>query len=544
MRPKFHGVLGRRIITLGLGILSIAVLLGVPSLQYVTLAEANSEAIDVHEQSQEQGPAPEGDASADTASDTANLGQVEEAGTGVGNSTVGQDPPQTKLIPVSITELIELALEYNYDLRIKQKEAKSAFFEYLRIKGEAGLSLDLTSGITRSGPLVRFRFDPTGPETTFQKEVATRTSLRLTYPIAPLGNLGYGEKAAEALYLSTQSQVDKEVSSTIVSTFESYTNYLTAEEAVALAEEGLALAEEQLRNATLRFEEGIAPRFEVIQGEVAVSEAKEELIDARNNLALAESSLYLTVGVDPSVYFEDGKTQITYEDWLGKVVEDIAGQVLPCLDAEEIAEDFIEWTPDYRSLRSSIISLEYQIKGRRRSPLFSISAGYTYQTGSSFQKKFTWDYGISGTLNLFDSEKTESLQRSLSAQKERAEIQLEKYKQAFKLSVKNKLTQLQGAVLGWETSKATLRQAEEGLRMSRLGYEEGVVTHADLVSSRTAYLSAGLREFRGRLEVISAYQALLKEIGMTDPNLYLPKSASDFYWMDNFLKENNSEQDS
>lgn len=442
-----------------------------------------------------------------------------------------------KVERIGILDLVELALAHNYDLRIRQKEAASAFFEFLKLKGEAGLSLDLTSSLSRSGPIARFRFDPSGPETTFQKEVSSRTSLRLSYPLTPLGNLGYGERAAEAGYLAKQALVDRESAQTISSVFDAYANYLIAEEAVAVAEEGLALAEEQLKNARLRYEEGISPRFEVIQGEVAVSEAKESLIESRNRLELSKSSLFLAVGVDVQDYFQNAVVEIGYEDWLDSLAEKIVREILPSLHEQNIVEAFVEATPEFRSLQSAILSLEYQLKGRRRAPFLSLTAGYTHQTGSSFLKKNTWDYGISGTLNLFDSEKTENWQRALKAQMEALDLQLEKYRQAFKLGIKDKLSKLQASTLGWETARNTLAQAEEALRMARVGYEEGVTTHADLTSSRSAYLAAKLREFSGKLSVISAYQSLLVTLGFTDPAVYLPKDDSALIWMLNLKGE-------
>ncbi len=485
----------------------------------------------------------------DTHNEVTDLGKKEEPGAEDVNeaqsSITPTDSHTTKnAVRITIEELIDIALANNYDLRIKQKEAETAFYEYLKIKGEAGLSLDFTSSITRSGPLVKFKFDAAGSETTFQKEVISRSSLRLSYPLTPLGNLSLGEKAAEANYLARQGLVDKEVASAITETYQGYKSYLIAEQGVALAEEALVLAEEQLKNATLRFEEGISPRFEVIQGEVAVSEAKENLISAYNTLALARSSLFLTVGIDPSNYFNGADVEITYDAWVDSLVKQVSEVVLPRLDVQALTNYFLESTPDFRFLKSNILSLEAQLGARKRSPILNLTASYTHQSGSSFQKSNTWEYGLSGTFNLFDSGKTENWLRAIKAQKEQFELSLERYKQAFELSITDKKSQLESAVYGWQTAKNTLSQAEEALRMSRIGYEEGVVTHADLVSSRTAYLSAKLREFSQRLEILSAYHSLLREIGMTDASLYLPKDVSDFYWIPRPIEEGQSEQNS
>jgi len=424
---------------------------------------------------------------------------------------------------LTISDLVNIALEKNYDLRIKQKEAQSSFFQYLQIAGESGLSINLMSSLRRSGPLQTFEFGPPGSAgMALQKETTSTTSITAAYPIAPLGNFGFGKKAAYAAYQAKQALVDKEMSASITAAYSAYVGYLTAEHAQAVAEEGLSLAEEQLRNATLRFQAGDAPRFEVIQGEVAVSQAKEELVQAHNGYQLARSALFLAIGVVPQDYFHGKPVAIGYQDTLTRAVENIRDRIFPTLDGEKLAAEYVEKTPDYASLQSSIDSLNYQVKGWRRAPFVTLDASYSHQSGSLMMKRNNYSFGITANLNVFDSLKTESKQRMLSAQKQALDVQMERYRQAFRLGVRDAVSTLESAIQGWETSQHTLEQATEGLRMSRLGYQEGVVTHADLLSSRTAYLGAELNEFSRRLAVLTAYQDLLTKLGITEPSAYLP----------------------
>jgi len=440
-----------------------------------------------------------------------------------------EEAPQFYILTVH--DLVQIALEKNYDLRVKQNEAKSAFFQYLQVAGEAGLSLNLSSSLRRSGPLAEFGFGSTGDEpVSFQKETTSTTALSASYPIAPLGNFGYGKKAAYAAYQAKEAAVEKEKCSTVTSAYNSYVAYLTAEHAQAVAEEGLALAEEQLRNAGLRFETGEAPRFEVIQGEVAVSQAMEQLVQARNGYQLARSSLFLTIGVVPEDYFHGKPVAIRYEEDLTHAAERIRGQLFPVLDSEVVAAGFVEKSPDFVSLQAGIESLHYQVKGYRRAPFITLDASYSHQSGSSMMKRNNYSFGITANLNLFDSLKTENTQRMLNEQQRAFEVQMERYRQAFRLGVRDALANLEAAIEGWQTAQHTLEQATEGLKMSRLGYQEGVVTHADLLSSRTAYLGAELNEFTQRLAVVTAYQQLLALIGITEPSEYLPAGESALPW--------------
>jgi len=393
-------------------------------------------------------------------------------------------------------EIITLALENNYNLRVAQKDAESAFFEYVKYTGMAGPSVDIVGSVNRAGPVQGFSAGKDAAEVAFQKETTSTIGASFSYPLSPMGNLGYGKRAAWSGYQARLAGVDLARAQTITDAFSAYVRYLTAQNAVAVAEEGLALAEEQLRNATFKFDNGMAPRFEVMLGKVAVSQANEELIQARSGRQLAETGLYLTMGIVPEDYFAGAAIDVEYTEALDRSVRFISDDLFPSLDADELSDGFVERTPTYHTLEGTVGMLHNQVLAYRRSPQFSLNAGYQQQSGSTFQARRSWSFGISGVFNLWDSGTTEGTQKSFAAQADGARVN-------------------------------TLESAEEALRMARLGYREGVITHTDLISARTAYLGAELNEFDKRMAVLTSFQSLLETLGIGDEELYLPTTTSD-----------------
>lgn len=463
---------------------------------------------------------------ADTQAATVESVSAEAAGeeaAPVEDEATGQPPVYT----LTAEEAIALALANGYDLRVAEKQAESAYFEYVKYTGMAGLSIDLSGGINRAGPIQGISTGADSPEMTFQKDTTTSLGAQASYPIAPFGNLGYGKRAAWAGYQAAKAAVDAKRAEVITAAFRAYIACLTAQNGVGVAEEGVALAQEQLRNARLKYEQGMAPRFQVMQAEVEASLAEEALIKVRNGRELAQSALYLTLGVVPEDYFKGMEVEVAYAEKLDHAVGMLSDEVLPRLDAEDLAEAFVEKTPQYHSLENLIAVYDYQKLGYRRAPQFSLTAGYQQQTGSSFQARNSWSFGISGLLNLWDSGKTEGTQKSFAAQADAARVQLAQYRQAFRLSLLDAVSNLEAAVQGHATAQGTLAAAEEALRMARLGYNEGVVTNADLVGARTAYLGAKLNEFDKRMAIVARYQDLLATLGLGDESLYLPTTTSD-----------------
>jgi outer membrane protein TolC len=391
----------------------------------------------------------------------------------------------------------------------------------------AGPSVDIVSSVNRAGPVQGFSTGEDAAEMTFQKETTSTFGATFSYPLSPMGNLGYGKKAAWSGYQARLAGVDLARAQTITGAFGAYVRYLTAKNAVAVAEEGLELAEEQLRNATLKFDNGMAPRFEVMLGKVAVSQANEELIRARSGQQLAETGLYLTMGVVPDDYFAGAEIDVEYAEALDRAVRFISDDLFPKLDADELADAFVERTPTYHTLEGTIGMLHNQVLAYRRSPQFSLDAGYMQQSGNTFQARRSWSFGISGIFNLWDSGQTEGTQKSFAAQAEGARVQLAQYRHAFRLSLQDAVSSLDAAIQGYTTAVNTFESADEALRMARLGYREGVIAHADLVSARTAYLGAELNEFDKRMAVLTSFQSLLETLGIGDEELYLPTTTSD-----------------
>jgi len=450
-----------------------------------------------------------------------------EAGAEEAPSPVEETAGKPPVYALTAEEAIALALANSYDLQVAQQQAKSAYYEYVKYAGMAGLSIDLSGGINRAGPIVGFSTGPNTEEVTFQKDTTTSLGAQATYPIAPAGNLGYGKRAAWAGYQAAKAGAEAERAEVITAAFKAYITCLTAQNGVEVAEEGLALAEEQLRNARLKYEQGMVARFQVMQAQVEVSSAKEELIKARNGLDLARSSLYLTLGVVPEDYFSGMEVQVAYAEKLDRAVALLGDKVLPRLNPDDLAAAYTEKTPQFRSLENMVSVYDYQMRGYRRAPQFSLTAGYRQQTGNSFQKRYSWSFGINGILNLWDSGKTAGTQKSFAAQADAARVQLAQYRQAFRLSLADAVSSLEAAVQGHTTAQDTLAAAEEALRMARLGYREGIVTNADLVGARTAYLGARLNEFDKRMAIVERYQELLAALGIGDEEMYLPTTQTD-----------------
>ena len=121
------------------------------------------------------------------------------------------------------------------------------------------------------------------------------------------------KKSAEYTFTDTRQH-------TIYIVKERYYNLLAAEKLLKVAEETLRSSEESYKRAQVLFDVGKAPKSDVLQAKVQLETDRMFLIEAQNNLAIAQASLNHILGfdVDNKIkvvdYLEVIEIEVGYED--------------------------------------------------------------------------------------------------------------------------------------------------------------------------------------------------------------------------------------
>ncbi len=107
--------------------------------------------------------------------------------------------------------------------------------------------------------------------------------------------LKIAQLTSDSAYYSLRDVID-----TIISTTrQQFYNVLLTRALILVQEESVRLLEQQLQDQQNRFEAGTVPRFNVLQAEVALANARPDLIRARNNYLIAQFNLAKTLNLDP-----------------------------------------------------------------------------------------------------------------------------------------------------------------------------------------------------------------------------------------------------
>ncbi|MEP0814668.1 MAG: TolC family protein [bacterium] len=418
----------------------------------------------------------------------------------------------------TLSECIALALERNYDVKAKEEEIRGLELQAEGILLGVMPKLEVFAGAQYTTPVNTINFggssgdgeggDDSGGETGggFQaqddivKNWGAKIAGAYSFGVPDASDAVRFELAARKEELRIlKDRVRQGVT-------QAYFAALLAQKGHEVAQDSKELADEQLRNAQLRYDNKVAPRFEVIQAEVQVSLAAEKLLQAENDKKNALKNLYLAMGMasGPQELLLSSKEL----DQIELVIAEIEHTEMP-----GFPEAFLDGAYQMHQFDLSMQSLDSQMRAARNWPVLSGFAQWQGQEGNNFAEDNTYTIGVNLNFRLFDFGDSKNNVERLQVQKNILAIKKDQFRQSYQNTLEKLSNDLEVAMLTYDTAKKTLEAATEGLKMATVGYKEGVTTTLELMDSRTQYLSAEYNLFAKKAAIYLAYDAIKQAIG-------------------------------
>ena len=271
---------------------------------------------------------------------------------------------------------------------------------------------------------------------------------------------------------------------------------------ITVQEESISLLSDQLKDQQNRLDAGTVPRFNVLRAEVELSNARPDLIRARNSYLIAQLQLAKTLGLDPG---PSGKPTFHCTGEF-QIIE----RPLGLLNALQLAR---EKRAFLKVQRQQILIAKEQIKVALAGykPRFDASAGYEFRNSrlSAELDKVVdgWFYGVTGSWNIFDGLETAGKAQQARAQLESAKINYDDSVQKVELEVQQSYANLHAARETIRSQQKNVEQALEALRLSNERFSAGAGTQLEVLDARVALTKARTTEIQSR----AAYNKELAE---------------------------------
>lgn len=317
----------------------------------------------------------------------------------------------------------------------------------------------------------------------------------LTMPLYTGGKTRAGREAAKANTEAARQERQAVQNALGYEVVRAFLSLRKTSEFIRATQAAVASYETNVAMARRRLEAGALLRSDVLDLEVRLSQAREDLVRARNANSLGNRALRNLLGITSGeLEVVDNVPEVTVP---GKDDFSARPELAAAWQRERAAEEEVRGARSgYLPRLSAFGSLDYDYGWKYD------NGGGSYAAGALLQ----WD--------LWDGRLTRAKIREAQAGVESAREQERKVMLALDFEVAQARLDLQAANERLKVSGQAVAQADESVRLTRSRFEQGNALTTQLIDAETALLSAQVRRAEAEADQRTAVAALRKALGL------------------------------
>ena len=401
----------------------------------------------------------------------------------------------------SLEECVTTALDNNPDVqagmerinaaRYMIKQAQSAYYPRLYLAGGYAHTDNPTQAFMmtlnqRDLDIMSPGFDPNQPDATDN----TRFTVGLKYRLYNGGTNVIGVEMAEVGKEAYEFQLRAVRNELIYQVTRGYYGVLQAQAFVQVQEESIRSLEENLRVANERYKAGSAVKTDLLNLEVKLAQASEDLIRASNGARLAIASLNAAIGSDL-----------------------IPPEGLPAREQGEI--DYIpaqlnyadiENRPELMATRKMVSIKEQTYQKSRHSNYPTLDAYGTYDVDTGDLEAFENSYlvGVVAEWEFFSGFQGTNKNKSTRAEWQAAKYEEQKVYNNLRLDLHQAYLQSLEAWQRLQVARKSVESAVEALRITSEQYKGGVADITILLTAQVGLTAQKTRDVAAYYDYLSA----------------------------------------
>jgi outer membrane protein TolC len=277
-----------------------------------------------------------------------------------------------------------------------------------------------------------------------------------------------------------------------------YYNLQSADETVRIRQKSVENAERSLKDAQAQERAGTGTKFDVLQAEVSLANARQELLTAQANQLIARREIARQLEYAPTVDFTAADPIKPEPDWRLSLEESI---VLALRNRSEL---------DIRKLERELAQERVNAALAANGPQVSVFANY--DLGDNFSTvgglAMGYRFGARFQMNLFDGGTARARADQTTVDKAIAESRFEQDANQVRFDVEQAFLNLQARRQQIATTSKALEQATEALRLARLRFSAGVGTQLEVIRAEEEVTRADVN----RLQSIIGFNQSLADL--------------------------------
>lgn len=286
-----------------------------------------------------------------------------------------------------------------------------------------------------------------------------------------------------------------------------YYRLLLNQKLLVVADEAVETLTSHEKDAQLFFDHGIIRRNDLLRAKVALADAIQSRERSRADVDAARADLNRWLAKDINA---------------GTRIEAINEVSCPEYDLVPLIETGLKNRPQLQAMALAREALENTIKLEKSAYYPVVAAvGAYWQDGDTlaannndFGNDHNTSFSLRATWTFFDANKTRSRVSQAKSVKKAYDERIRNTEDLVRLEIKRAYLDLGVAENNIQTAKVAFSQAEENLRITRLGYRREAATSTEVLDARTDLTQAETNYYQALYGYLNALAAMERAIGL------------------------------
>ena len=281
----------------------------------------------------------------------------------------------------------------------------------------------------------------------------------------------------------------------------SFYEVLRRHDFIEIARQALESSDKHVEQAQALYQQGLAPRSDVIKAEVQVSTGQLEIIRAENAYLLAKANLSAAMGLPVTTEYD--------------VVDQESGLEPAVPSLPQALVEASEKRPELAAVRSRQAVAEAAVRQAQSGlyPAVSLDASYGWQESDFVPLDTRWSVGLTVTIPVFERRVARARINEAAASRSGLQAVATQTVRAVELEVEQAWLLLKESLERRTVTKKILEQTETDIRVSEGRYQEGLGTMLEVIDARTMVTQAGLNVVIARYDIAQARARLARALG-------------------------------
>ncbi len=404
--------------------------------------------------------------------------------------------------PLSLRQIVQIALEANLDVKMSNKEAEAAKYKKNMSRTDFYPTLNATYQYKRNERKVTSPFvGITVPKDRYSLVAS------ITQPLFSGFSISNQYKMAELnldLTTSNKKRVRQDVA---LEATKAYFEILKAEKLLDVSKETVNQVSVQTDVVNNFYQVGMSPLNDLLESQVLLAGATQEVVRTRSHLDIARAYLNVLLRrpIHQSIEIVDMLDYKPFEFDLDFCIETALEKRIE-LKMSDIEIEMAEKD-------AQLAKRSYYPTVNLQGSYYRIGDEWYVDGGEDIGDKDTWDISAVASWDVWDWGKTSSGTMEKKSRRSQAMLNRSKTEDSIQFGVTQAYLQMQTSEKNIITVETAIEQAKENVRINEERYKEQVATSTDVLTAQTLYFRTMNNYYRALYDFQIAKASLYREMG-------------------------------